>query len=94
MQEISLVTFSGIFALRNGVSEEEFFAEIARLLSAFHRYGVATGYRVMRREALDGFGKRYRHSRIEVNSSIQTWSGSMPRTNTSNNMTSGYTPCM
>jgi hypothetical protein len=32
--------------------------------------GFARGYRVMRREALDGFGKTLPASHIEVNSSI------------------------
>ena len=88
MQEISLVSFSGVFALRDGVSEEEFLPRLHAFFQHFIDMGFATGYRVMRREALDDFGKTLPASRIAVNLSIQTWSGSMPRTNTSNNMAS------
>jgi len=45
MQDISLVSFSGVFSLRDGVSEKEFLPK----LHAFLQH--------MRREALDGFGK-------------------------------------
>ena len=57
MQEISLVSFSGVFALRDGVSEEEFLPTLHSFFQHFIDIRFATGYRVMRREALDGFGK-------------------------------------
>ena len=57
MEGISLVSFSGVFALRDGVSEEEFLPRLHAFLKHFIDMGFATGYRVMRREALDGFGK-------------------------------------
>jgi hypothetical protein len=57
MQEISAVSFSGVFALRDGVSEEEFLPRLHAFFQHFIDIGFATGYRVMRREALDGFGK-------------------------------------
>jgi hypothetical protein len=57
MQEISLVSFSGVFALRDGVSEKEFLPRLHAFFQHFIDMGFATGYRVMRREALDGFGK-------------------------------------
>ena len=57
MQEISLVTFSGVFALRDGVTEEEFLPRLHAFFQHFIDMGFATGYRIMRREALDGFGK-------------------------------------
>ena len=57
MQEISSVSFSGVFALRDGVSEEEFFPRLHAFFRHFIEMGFATGYRVMRREALDGFGQ-------------------------------------
>ncbi|SHH58760.1 DUF6614 family protein [Bradyrhizobium erythrophlei] len=57
MQEISLVSFSGVFALRDGVSEKEFLPRLDAFLQHFIDTGFATSYRVMRREALDGFGK-------------------------------------
>ena len=88
MQEISLVNFSGVFALRDGVTEEEFLPRLHAFFQHFIDMGFATGYRVMRREALDGFGKTLPASRIEVNSFFPTWSGIMRRTNTSNNMAS------
>lgn len=93
MQEISSVSFN-VFSLRDGVGEKEFLPRLHAFLQHFIDMGFATRYRVMRREALEGFGKRCRLSRIEANSSILTWSGSMPRTNTSNNAASGYTRCM
>jgi hypothetical protein len=57
MQETSSVSFSGVFALRDGVSEEEFLPRLRAFLQHFIDIGFATDYRVMRREALDGFGK-------------------------------------
>jgi hypothetical protein len=57
MQETSLVSFSGVFALRDGVSEKEFLPRLQAFLQHFIDVGFATHYRVMRREALDGFGK-------------------------------------
>src|SRR5437899_7053646 len=53
MQEISLVSFSGVFALRDGVSEEAFLPRLHAFFQHFIDMGFATGYRVMRREALD-----------------------------------------
>jgi hypothetical protein len=57
MQEISLVSFSGVFALRDGVSEKEFLPRLHAFFQQFIDKGFATDYRIMRREALDGFGK-------------------------------------
>jgi len=57
MQEISLVSFSGVFSLRDGVSEEEFLPRLHAFLQHFIDMGFANHYRVMRRRALDGFGK-------------------------------------
>jgi hypothetical protein len=57
MPEASFVSFSGVFALRDGVTEEEFLPRLHAFLQHFIDMGFATNYRVMRREALDGFGK-------------------------------------
>ena len=57
MQEIWSVSFSGVFALRDGVSENEFLPRLHAFFQHFIDMGFANGYRVMRREALDGFGK-------------------------------------
>ena len=57
MRGTSLVSFSGIFALRDGVSEEEFLPRLHAFFQHFIDIGFATGYRIMRRQALDGFGK-------------------------------------
>jgi len=57
MQETSSVSFNGVFALRDGVREEEFLPRLHAFLQHFIDIGLATDYRVMRREALDGFGK-------------------------------------
>jgi hypothetical protein len=57
MQETSLVSFSGVFALRDDVSEEQFLPRLYAFFQHFIDMGFATGYRVMRREALDDFGK-------------------------------------
>jgi hypothetical protein len=94
MQEISLVSFSGVFALRDGVSEKDFLPRLHAFFQHFIDMGFAAGYRVMRHESLDGFGKTLPAFTYRGDSSIQTWSGSMPRTNTSNNMVSRYTRCM
>ena len=52
MQETSLVSFSGVFALRDGVSEKQFLPRLHAFFQHFIDMGFATGYRVMRREAL------------------------------------------
>src|SRR5262245_62964269 len=57
MQKISLVSFSGVFSLRDGISEEEFLPRLHAFLQHFIDVGFANHYRIMRREALDGFGK-------------------------------------
>jgi hypothetical protein len=57
MPEPSSVSFSGIFALRDGVREEDFLPRLHAFLQHFIDMGFATDYRVMRREELDGFGK-------------------------------------
>src|SRR5262245_29407802 len=56
MHEISSVSFSGIFALRDGVSEEEFLPRLHAFFQHFIEMKFAIGYRIMRRESLDGFG--------------------------------------
>ena len=91
---MSSVSFSGVFALRDGVSEEEFLPRLNAFLQHFIDVGFASSYRVMRREALEGFGKTYRPSPIAVSSSIQTWNGNVQHTNTSNEVRSRYTRCM
>ena len=57
MRETSLVSFSGIFALRDGVSEDEFLPRLHAFFQHFIDIGFATEYRIMRRVALDDFGK-------------------------------------
>jgi hypothetical protein len=57
MQEISSVSFSGVFSLRDGVGEDEFLPRLLAFSQHFIDMGFATRYRVMRREALEGFGK-------------------------------------
>jgi Family of unknown function (DUF6614) len=57
MQEISSASFNGVFSLRDGVGEKEFLPRLHAFLQHFIDIGFATDYRVMRREALDGFGK-------------------------------------
>jgi hypothetical protein len=57
MQETSPVSFSGVFALRDGVSEKQFLPRLHAFFQHFIDMGFATGYRVMRREVLDDFGK-------------------------------------
>ncbi len=57
MVETSSVSFSGVFALREGVSEKEFLPRLQAFFQHFIDLGFATDYRIMRREVLDGFGK-------------------------------------
>jgi len=57
MREISPVSFSGVFSLRDGVGEQEFLPRLHAFFQHFIDMGFATHYRVMRREALEGFGK-------------------------------------
>ena len=52
-----MVRFSGVFALRDGVSEEEFLPRLHAFLKHFIDVGFATDYRIMRREALADFGR-------------------------------------
>jgi hypothetical protein len=57
MRKIAMVGFSGVFALRDGVREEEFLPKLHAFFQHFIDMGFATGYRIMRREPLEGFGK-------------------------------------
>jgi hypothetical protein len=57
MQHNALVSFSSIFTLRDGVSEKEFLPRLHAFFQHFIEMDFATDYRVMRREALQGFGK-------------------------------------
>ena len=57
MRAHSPVSFSGVFSLRDGISEAEFLPKLHAFLQHFVDVGFAVGYRIMRREALDGFGK-------------------------------------
>ena len=57
MREISSVSFSGVFSLADGVGEEVFLPRLHAFFQHFIDMGFATRYRVMRREALAGFGK-------------------------------------
>jgi hypothetical protein len=57
MREISSVSFSGVFSLRDGVGETEFLPRLHAFFQHFIELGFATRYRIMRREALKGFGK-------------------------------------
>ena len=49
--------FNGVFELREGVSEEEFLPTLKAFYDHFIELGFASGYRILRREALEGFGK-------------------------------------
>ena len=93
MQEVPLVSFSGVFALRDGIREEEFLPRLHAFLQHFIDMEFAIGYGVMRREAWDGFGKTlpaftYRGELVYPGS------GSMRHTNTSNSVVSRYIRCM
>ena len=57
MQEISSTSFSGVFSLADGVDEAVFLPKLHAFFQHFIDMGFATRYRVMRREALEGFGK-------------------------------------
>ncbi len=57
MHETSSVSFSGVFSLREGVSEDDFLPALHAFFQHFIEMGFATRYRILRREALDGFGK-------------------------------------
>jgi hypothetical protein len=57
MQQTSSVSFSGVFALWEGITEEQFLPRLHAFFQHLIDMGYATGYRVMRREALDDFGK-------------------------------------
>ena len=57
MHETSLVSFSGVFALRDGIGESEFLPRLHAFFQHFMEMGFANGYRIMRREELTGFGK-------------------------------------
>ena len=49
--------FNGVFELREGVSEEEFLPTLKAFYEHFIEMGFASGYRILRREALEGFGR-------------------------------------
>ena len=49
--------FSGVFELREGVSEEEFLPTLKAFFEHFIDQGFACEYLILKREVLDGFGK-------------------------------------
>ena len=49
--------FNGVFELREGVSEEEFLPTLKAFYERFIEMGFVSGYRILRREALEGFGR-------------------------------------
>ena len=49
--------FNGVFELREGVSEEEFLPTLKTFYEHFIEKGFASGYRILRRQALEGFGR-------------------------------------
>lgn len=49
--------FNGVFELREGVSEEEFLPTLKAFYDHFIEIGFASEYRILRREALEGFGR-------------------------------------
>jgi uncharacterized protein DUF6614 len=51
------VIFSGVFELREGVSEAEFLPTLKTFFEHFIDRGFASEYLILRREVLDGFGK-------------------------------------
>ena len=51
------VAFSGVFILRNGVSESEFLPTLHAFYQHLIDAGFAHGYRVLKRIPLKGFGK-------------------------------------
>jgi len=51
------VAFSGVFILRNGVSEAEFLPTIHAFYQHLIDAGFARAFRVLRRIPLEGFGK-------------------------------------
>ncbi len=72
MHETSSVSFSGVFSLREGISEDDFLPALHAFFQHFIEMGFASRYRIMRREALDGFGKtlpafRYRGELVYPN---------------------------
>ena len=57
MPDHSTASFSGVFSLRDGISEADSLPKLHAFLQHLVDMGFAVGYRIMRREALDGFGK-------------------------------------
>ena len=59
----------------NDLTEEEFLPRLHAFFQHFIDMGFATGYRVMRREALDGFGKTLPAFTYRGELIFPTWSG-------------------
>jgi hypothetical protein len=51
------IAFSGVFSLRDGVTEQEFLPSLHAFYGHLIERGFATSYRILRREPLEGFGK-------------------------------------
>ena len=49
--------FNGVFELREGVTEDDFLPTLKAFYEHFIEIGFASGYRILRREALEGFGR-------------------------------------
>ena len=57
MNSGELVAFSGIFSLRDDVTVEDFLPTLHAFYGHLIERGFATGYRILQREPLEGFGK-------------------------------------
>ena len=57
MGKKSIAVFHSVFTLKGGVSEQEFLTAFEAFYDHLLAAGFARGYRIMRRQPLEGFGK-------------------------------------
>jgi hypothetical protein len=57
MEKKSVAVFHSVFALKRGVSEQEFLTAFDAFYNHLVTMGFARGYRIMQRQPLEGFGK-------------------------------------
>jgi hypothetical protein len=77
------VVFNGVFELQDGVSEAEFLSKLKAFYEHFIEMGFASGYRILRRETLEGFGSTlFRRLHTVARLSIRTWKANTQPTRT------------
>jgi len=73
MEKKSVALFHSLFTLKDDVSEPEFLIAFEAFYDHLVAMGFARGYRIMRRQPLEGFGKSLPEFEYQQRSSFPVW---------------------